>query len=205
MPSEAAINALTIREASPADHAALTESLVDAFFDDPVTVWSSPHAASRRKMLRKFFAAYLKAKQKYDLVWADDDLTGAALWLPPGKWKNTLSEDMALLPSMLYPRLLARAPLVGYGLYRTEQLHPAHPDHFYLATIGVSPAGQGKGIGSALLKPVLDICDRDGVPAYLEASKFENVDYYARFGFRLTSETKLPRGPSVYLMWRDPV
>jgi ribosomal protein S18 acetylase RimI-like enzyme len=205
MPSESTIESVTVREASAVDHAALTQSLVDAFLDDPVSCWSSPHPGARRKMLRSFFAAYLKAKQKYDLVWTDEDLTGAALWWPPGKWKNTISEDLALFPSMMRPRLFARAAMVGYGLNRTERLHPEKPDHFYLAAIGVAQAGQGRGIGSALMKPVLEICDRDGVPAYLEASKFENVAYYTRRGFRLTGETTLPRGPTVYLMWRDPL
>ena len=85
-----------------------------------------------------------------------------------------------------------------------SRAHPPEPDHFYLAAIGVSPAGQGQGIGGALLAPVLEICDRDAVPAYLEASKFANIDYYSRHGFRLTGEITLPRGPTVYPMWRDP-
>jgi GNAT superfamily N-acetyltransferase len=195
---------VVIREASAADHPALTDALVDAFFQDPVTRWSAPHDPSRKKMLRKFFATYLRTKQRYDGVWCDSDLTGAALWFPPGKTKNSLREDLPMAPAMLQLRLLLRAPMVIYGLQRAEQKHPEEPDHFYLAALGVATAGQGKGIGSALLKPVLDICDDDGVPAYLEASKFENIDYYARHGFRLTGEIKLPRGPTVYAMWRDP-
>jgi hypothetical protein len=50
---------------------------------------------------------------------------------------------------------------------------------------------------------VLEECDRDGVGAYLESSKERNVDYYARFGFRVTEEVRLPRGPRMWLMWRD--
>lgn len=199
-----AIGGATVREATRADHAALTESLAAAFMDDPVANWASPHDGARGKLLSRFFAAYLAAKQKHDFVFADDELRGAALWLPPGKWKTTLGEDLSLVPSMLQWRLLARAPLVGWGMLGAEREHPATPDHFYLAAIGVSPAAQGAGLGSALLAPVLEICDRDGVPAYLEASKFENVDYYARHGFRQTGEIRLPRGPVVYPMWRDP-
>jgi hypothetical protein len=59
----------------------------------------------------------------------------------------------------------------------------------------------------AMLHPRLlrrtPLVDRDGVGAYLESSKESNVDYYARFGFRVTEEVRLPRGPRVWLMWRD--
>jgi len=196
--------AVAVREASVDDHSALTESLAHAFAQDPVSCWSAPHAGSRMKMLRRFFSSYLSTKQRYDTVWTDADRTGAALWLPPGKWKNTFKEDLALVPSMLQWRLLLRAPIVGWGLQNAESKHPAKPDHFYLATLGVAPEGQGRGIGSALLEPVLELCDRDSVPAYLEASKFDNIAYYSRHGFQQTGEIKLPRGPSVYPMWREP-
>ena len=45
----------------------------------------------------------------------------------------------------------------------------------------------------------------DGIPAYLESSKERNVDYYSRFGFKVTGELDLPRGPRVWAMWRDPL
>jgi len=70
--------------------------------------------------------------------------------------------------------------------------------------LGTDPASQGRGIGSALLAPVLETCDRDGVGAYLESSKERNLAFYARHGFRMTGEVDLPRGPRVWLMWRDP-
>ena len=60
------------------------------------------------------------------------------------------------------------------------------------------------GIGSALIQPILDVCDRDEVPAYLESSKERNIDFYARHGFRVTDELALPDGPPVWPMWRDP-
>jgi ribosomal protein S18 acetylase RimI-like enzyme len=104
---------------------------------------------------------------------------------------------------MLHPRLWRRAPLVGYGLLGIERHHPPAPPHWYLATLGTEPAAQGRGLGSTVLAPVLEECDRDGVGAYLESSKERNLDYYARFGFRVTRELRLPRGPRVWLMWRD--
>lgn len=105
---------------------------------------------------------------------------------------------------MAHPRLLRRAPLVGVGLLGVERRHPAAPPHWYLATLGTEPACQGHGLGTAALTPVLEGCDRDGVGAYLECSKERNIDYYARFGFRVTGAIRLPRGPTLWPMWRDP-
>ena len=70
--------------------------------------------------------------------------------------------------------------------------------------LGVDPPRQGEGLGSALMQPVLELCDRERVPAYLESSKERNVDFYARHGFRVTSELRLPKGPAMWPMWRNP-
>ncbi len=43
--------------------------------------------------------------------------------------------------------------------------------------------------------PVLEQCDRDGVGAFLESSKERNIDFYARHGFKVLRELRLPRGP----------
>jgi hypothetical protein len=51
---------------------------------------------------------------------------------------------------------------------------------------------------------VLDLCDREHFPAYLESSKERNVDFYARHGFRVRERITLPDGPSLWLMWREP-
>ena len=70
--------------------------------------------------------------------------------------------------------------------------------------LGTDPPAQGRGLGSAVLRPGLELCDREGLPAYLESSKESNVGFYARFGFRVTEEVRMPGdGPSVWLMWRD--
>ena len=64
---------------------------------------------------------------------------------------------------------------------RIEKAHPKEP-HWYLGVLGTDPDHQGKGIGAALLAPVLERCDREGMPAYLESSKESNIPYYERFG-----------------------
>jgi GNAT superfamily N-acetyltransferase len=89
------------------------------------------------------------------------------------------------------------------GLREIEDRHPTAP-HWYLSVLGTDPTRQGEGLGSALLRPVLDDCDRLEIPAYLETGTERNVQFYTRHGFRVTERIELPGGPSMWLMWREP-
>ena len=76
---------------------------------------------------------------------------------------------------------------------------------YYLETIGCDPDFQGKGYGSAVIQPVLNRCDDNGLPAYLENTKENNLHFYERFGFHITDTFTIPKnGPSIWLMWREP-
>jgi hypothetical protein len=52
---------------------------------------------------------------------------------------------------------------------------------------------------------VLARLDAEGLPAYLESSNARNLTLYWRHGFRVREELRLaPRGPSMWLMLREP-
>ena len=97
-----------------------------------------------------------------------------------------------------------RSTWISTGWEKLERAHPRKPQHFYLAVLGTDPSAQGRGLGSAVLRGVLDQCDNDGVGAFLESSKESNIAFYARHGFRVTEEIQLLRGPTMWKMWRDP-
>jgi hypothetical protein len=55
------------------------------------------------------------------------------------------------------------------------------------------------------LQQVLTSCDEEGVPAYLESSKEQNVPYYRHHGFEVTGAFDVaPDGPRLWGMWREP-
>jgi ribosomal protein S18 acetylase RimI-like enzyme len=193
-----------VRRAGPADLPALNGMLTRAFQDDPVARYGSPRDAMRPWMLERFHAARNRQMLRAGEIWMTRGGESAAVWAAPDGWRSSLADDLAFTKAMLHPRLLRRAPLVGYGLLGLEKHHPPVPPHWYLATLGTEPDAQGRGLGTAVLAPVLEGCDRDGVAAYLESSAERNVDYYARFGFRVSEVLRLPRGPRVWAMWRDP-
>ena len=82
--------------------------------------------------------------------------------------------------------------------------HHPHEPHWYLGFLGVQPALQGLGLGSALLQSTLVGVDEAGEPAYLEATNADNRRLYERHGFRVVGELPLPGGPSLFPMWREP-
>ena len=83
------------------------------------------------------------------------------------------------------------------------EVHPSEP-HWYLEGLGTHPDWQRRGIASAVLAPVLDVCDADGLPAYLETQKESNVPFYRRHGFEVVGTKQLPVGaPNIWLMWRE--
>ncbi len=192
----------TVTTASSADIAVLARILADAFFDDPVGQWLAPDPATRTALLARFFEleAGSFTVPHGGVLRAGD--VGAALWLPPGRWR---------IPPLLLVRSLPRigrifgrrTALLLRGLSLVEHEHPREP-HWYLAFLGVVVAQQGRGIGSTLLGAVLERCDDERLPAYLEATCDANRRLYERHGFAVRKELELPEGPPLWAMWREP-
>lgn len=194
-----------VRRATREDIAALTDVLARAFLDDPIAEWSCRPDRLRDGVLKSFHGARLRQLVAHEEVWTVPSLASAALWSPPGAWRTTPREDLALASGMLHARLLPRAPLVVAGLLGFEAHHPREPPHWYLAVLGTDPPAQHRGLASAALAPVLERCDQDGVGAFLETGKERNIDFYARHGFVVMRERRLPRGPRYWQMWRNPL
>jgi GNAT superfamily N-acetyltransferase len=83
------------------------------------------------------------------------------------------------------------------------EFHLTEP-HWYLPLIGVDVTKQGRGYGSALLRHALERCDRDGLPAYLEAKSALNKPLYERQGFEELGVIQAGSSPPMWPMQRRP-
>lgn len=81
-----------------------------------------------------------------------------------------------------------------------EAVHLREP-HWYLSLLGVDPRSQGKGHGSRLLAFWLERVDRESWPSYLETDRPENLPFYERAGFGVTTEVEV-LGVRVWCMAR---
>jgi GNAT superfamily N-acetyltransferase len=194
------VAAAHVQPATLVDARKLAPPLARAFHDDPVTVWAHPSARTRRRRVERFFVGRMRALLPHELSFMTADGAGAAIWSPPDAWQMGLREMLHDLPAFMS----THTPTVLRGMHQVEKRHPRDP-HYYLSILGVDPPRQGSGLGTALLLPMLQRCDAEGVGAYLETGTEENVRFYARHGFRVIDEVPLPSGPVMWLMWRNPL
>lgn len=194
---------MTVRPARDGDVDRLAVALARAFQDDPVTCWVYANAQRRPHWATRFFAWQLRRLLPQEVSWTTDDgAGGAALWALPDRWREDARDTVALLRLTLVG-VLPRLPRVLRGLGQVELRHPSER-HLYLAVLGVDPSRQGQGVGSQLIRPGLDLCDRERLPAYLETGKEANLAFYGRHGFQVLDRLDLPKGPPVWFLWREP-
>lgn len=195
---------IDVRVAQKPDIGSLARALGRAFADDPVMTWMLPDDARRTRALPRVFATMTRhhflSGGAVEVASRAGQVGAAALWDPPGRWKQTPREQWVMMPSFL--RAMRRH--VQRGLVISELMKHSHPEepHWYLGVIGSDPDVRGAGFGQALLRSRLDRCDAEGAPAYLESTNETNVPYYLRFGFDVTGEITVPGGPTLWQMWR---
>ena len=191
-----------LRQATAEDIPRLKTVLAEAFHDDPIVGWLMPNERKRQACLRRFFSIELRHMAlPRGQVWTTSDLTGIALIMPPGKWRVPL--HATLLEGGAFGARLSRAARLGAAMEWRHGREVREP-HYYVRDVGVLPEMQGRGLGCALMGPTLERCDREGLPAYLEASSERSAALYERLGFKLTDELRVAGSPPLRLMLRPP-
>lgn len=189
--------ATEVRTATQEEAEAVGRVMTLAFAADPPMrfIWSSPADYLR------WYPALVRAMTgrgfEHGAATVTADLRAAAVWLPPSVEPDAEAVG-ALAAEAIPPEKLQTMAAV------MEQMHEHHPTepHWYLPMIGVDPAMHGRGHGSALLKHTLRLCDEQGLPAYLESSKPQNIPFYERHGFEPIATIAPDDFPPVTPMYR---
>ena len=191
-----------------ADLDEIVQTLSDAFAVDPHLDWFM-RADAKRDAARHAFFRMLMGQEGLPKGRVDRPAGGgaAAVWMP-FEWLGpmTLMAELQGLPAMLRASGLARFGRLLAIRADLDKHHPMDRRHAYLWFLGVSPAAQGRGVGSALLRAANARNDAAGLPAYLETGTTRNVALYQRHGFKVISEHKArPDAPNMWSMWREPI
>ncbi|MEU7041233.1 GNAT family N-acetyltransferase [Streptomyces varsoviensis] len=189
-----------VRPATADDVPAAVRTLTSAFADYPFTrhVVAADDHESRLGRFQELFLSRIGLA--YGRVWVADEGRAVAAWTTP-------DQD----PS---PGFAEIGPLIGdlagdrAAVFEAVEavLAPHRPSEpvWFLATVGVDPRSQRRGLGSAVLRPGLRAAADAGRPAFLETSSEQNVRFYERLGFAVTADVRLPDGgPRTWCMRRE--
>lgn len=189
--------------------------MVRAFWGYPETVHLLPGERRRAKVLPRYLLSDARDACRFGTLFGVDApstaapgaFLGAAAWIPPEAYPVSLARQVRQLLDLapVLPWGWAAAAEGRRGQRANREEHRVHPPHFYLRAIGVDPAAQGKGIGAALMAPVLAMADERGTGCFLQTATAGNAAWYARFGFTIAATYRpTPTWPTVWAMWRAP-
>ena len=181
------------------------EVMRDAFFEAPHFTFVLPDPEKRRRALSWFLGTFV-ANLGFDQgkVYGTQDTKGQAVWLSPESQVGFLASLRAgflATPFRFGWDGFMRSATLGKSV-ETLRRDTAPKNHWYLMALGVAPAAQGQGIGSALLRPLLKQVDKEQTPCYLETFSKRNLAFYAKHGFEVTQEAKVENGPVFWGMAR---
>ena len=173
--------------------------LSEAFEGDPVMTWISTDPS----FLSMLFEFLVPLYREQGMGFMTNDRTGVALWMKPGnKIKLQLSSIKYIFKLCKIIGLKSISKIDRLFL-ASSKYKPKEP-HYYLYSIGVTKESKSKGVGSSLLKPILIKSDTESKSIYLENTKYENIPFYAKHGFKVIEEVNLGKNaPKMWLMVRQ--
>ena len=192
------MNPVKVRIAKQTEREKAIQLLTLAFAADPAIRWLYPDADGYLEHFPSFTRAFGGQAFEHDSACLTEDFGGASLWLPPG-----VHPDGEAIEAVVRETTREADHRDIFAVFEEmDRYHPKEP-HWYLAQIGVDPARQGRGRGSALLRKTLAQVDDQGLPAYLESSNPANVPLYERHGFEVMGEIRGGDGPPIFPMYRS--
>jgi len=177
-----------VRPATRSDVPRVAATLAAAYPDYRWTSWAFPADGRAQRLHRWAEVCAGLAGVDAGTTWVTDDCAAVAAWTAPGApapaadLQAVLDRDLPKAFGSRHPVVLATGRLAATG-------RPEGP-HWWLDAVGTRPAARHAGRGAAVLQPVLDRCDADGVPAALNAYTSTVVRWFERLGFAVTHATR---------------
>jgi len=186
--------------ATYSDKDIVVEILTEAFDENKSfnSVIKQDHKRSIR--IKKVFEYYFDICLKYGRIFLSDDKKGCAIIMYPDARKLTfrgILMDLELL-------FLLGIRSVRQGFSRESKIKAIHPPGgaiYYLLFIGVYNEFQNQGIGSKLLKEIIEDSKASARDIYLETYLEKNLSLYKKHGFKVYNQ--LDFGFPIYCLKRQ--
>ena len=179
---------ITVRRATRPDVPRLAATLAAAYPDYRWTSWAFPQDGRAQRLHRWAEVCAGLAGVDAGTTWVTEDCAGVAAWTAPDS-PSPAADLQAVLDRDLPKAFGARHRVVLASELLAASGKPEEP-HWWLAAVGTRPPARHAGLGAAVLQPVLDRCDADGVPAALCTYTSTAVRWFQRFGFAVTLSTR---------------
>ena len=179
-----------------------------AFQNDPFLRHLAPPSMLRARGLAIYMRAMLKnlgAGGRILTARHEGRIVGLGAWVGPGGYPAPGRNQAAQVAGLVHA-FAPRPQMAPDGMRYMRAIEHEHPKDplWYLAILTVDPELQRSGIGRRLVEPILERCDVEGIDAYLETQKHDNLAYYQRFGFETVSELRpVASGPPLWTMRRS--
>jgi GNAT superfamily N-acetyltransferase len=190
---------IPIKIATSLDQTQLIAALTLAFNTDPIMRWMYPTPHEYLTYFPVFAGAFGGRAIEQGTAYYIDGYSGAALWLGPN-----IHPDFDAIATLVQQSIAEKDQALLFAIFEQMAHYHITEPHWYLPLMGVEPTQQRLGCGAALIKSVLEQCDRDQIPAYLESTKPENIPFYERRGFELIGTVQMETAPPVFSMLRKP-
>ena len=177
-----------VRRATRADVPRMAATLAAAYPDYRWTSWALPEDGRAQRLSRwaELWGGLVPVLD--GTAWVTDDCASVAAWVAPDT--GPPAADLQAVVDRDLPRVFgARRPVVLASERLGAPGRPAEP-HWWLHAVGTRPSMRHQGLGAAVLRPVLDRCDAEGVPAAATVYTSTVVRWLERVGFAVTHSTR---------------
>ncbi len=167
---------------------------------------AAPNDQHRPRAVASLYGAILSDCFRNGEVYQLGSARGIACWLPPSRTNLSLWRQIrgGMLALPWHFGIRGFRTLVAYGDVGDRLHHQYAPmPHWFLTAIGVRPSEQGQGVGSSLIRPMLERADAEGLACWLDTHQEKNVRLYEKLGFEVCERaTVAGHSISVYGMLR---
>jgi GNAT superfamily N-acetyltransferase len=151
--------------------------LARAFQWDPITCYALPDSDQPAAVLQKWLRPGVWLAHHFGAVWCSEDMSAVACWRKPGSRHATPEQlSQAGVPATLDlvgPDPDARTDPVNELLASRARAVGVPAAHWYLSMVGVDPRRRRQGLGSAVMRPVLDTARARREPVFRDVRTAE--------------------------------
>jgi ribosomal protein S18 acetylase RimI-like enzyme len=177
-------------KATHSDRNGIVELLARSFDTNQSVNYIIRQDANRPARMRVLMQYSFDMCYRFGDVFLSEDRKACALVLYPDKKKTNFQSillDVGLIICCIGLRNIKKALAREAAIKRLQPREAM----YYLWFIGVAPEDQYKGIGSRLMRDIIQDSSDKGRPIYLETSTLNNLPWYKKFGFEVYNELYL--------------